>query len=111
MQRFRDLIANMPIREQAFTSKRKTWKKYIPELPGIEDLISEVFKDRKNVEISRHDLFKLGAGSEIKVFIFATILWGYPAGMRGRHFQALFQISAFPENSFSENVDQPFVKN
>ena len=91
MERFRDLIANMPVREQAFTSKRETWEKYIPELAGIENLIAEVFRHSKSVEISRHDLFTLGVGSEIKLFVFATVLWGYPAGMRGRHFQSLFQ--------------------
>jgi len=91
MERFKGLIANMPLREQAFTSKKDTWEKYIPELPGIEDLIAQVFRHRKTIEISRDDLFVLGARSEIKLFIFATILWGYPAGMRGHHFQALFQ--------------------
>ena len=91
MERFRDLIANMPIREQAFTSKRETWEKYISELPGIEDLIGEIFGHSKSVEISRHDLFTFGQGSKVKLFVFATVLWGYPAGMRGRHFQSIFQ--------------------
>jgi hypothetical protein len=91
MERFRDLIANMPVSEQAFTSKRETWEKYIPVLPGIEDLIVETFGTKKSVEISRHDLFTLGEGLKIKLFIFGTILWGYPAGMRGRHFQSIFQ--------------------
>lgn len=91
MERFRDLIANMPIREQAFTSKRETWEKYIPELPGIEDLIGEIFGHSKSVEISRHDLFTFGQTSKVKLFVFATVLWGYPAGMRGHHFQSIFQ--------------------
>jgi hypothetical protein len=91
MERFRDLIANMPIREQTFTSKRDTWDKYIPELPGIDDLIVEIFGNNKSVEISRHDLFTLGEGWNIKLFIFAAVIWGYPAGIRGRHFQSLFQ--------------------
>jgi hypothetical protein len=51
----------------------------------------EVFRHDKTVEISRHDLLVLGEGYKIKLFVFATVIWGYPAGMRGRHFQSIFQ--------------------
>jgi hypothetical protein len=102
VERFRDLIVNMPIREQAFTSKRETWEKYIPELAGIDNLIVELFGNHESVEISRHDLFTLAEGSKIKQFVFATVIWGYPAGMRGRHFQSLFQrINRIEENLIS----------
>jgi hypothetical protein len=100
MERFRDLIANMPVREQAFTSKKETWEKYIFELLGIEDFIVDIFGNNKSVEISRYDLFKLGEGGNMKQFVFATVIWGYPAGMRGRHFQSLFQSM----NKIEENL-------
>lgn len=102
MERFRDLIANMPVREQAFTSKKETWEKYIPELAGIDDLIVEIFGHNKSVEISRHDLFTLAEDRKIKKFVFATVIWGYPAGMRGHHFQSLFHsINHIEENLIS----------
>ncbi len=102
MDRFRDLIANMPIREQAFTSKKETWGKYISELPGFANLISDVFGQSETVEISRHDLFQLAENRKIREFIFATIIWGYPAGMRGDHFCTMFKgIDNVTENLIS----------
>lgn len=95
MRKFRDLIANMPLNEQAFTSKKRTWEKYVTEFPFLNDLIDCVFGQRSNVEISRQDLFELSEKQKIKEFIFSTIIWGYPAGMRGFHFSSIMRnISA-----------------
>lgn len=102
MERFRDLIANMPIGEQAFTSKKETWQKYISELPGFVNLINDVFGQNETVEISRHDLFQLAENRKMIQFIFATIIWGYPAGMRGDHFHTMFKgIDKVTENLMS----------
>jgi hypothetical protein len=86
MKRFKNLIASMPVNEQAFTSKRETWEKYVEDFPALTDMISSVFGHRSSVEISRQDLFELAEKLRIRDFIFSTILWGYPAGMRGNHF-------------------------
>lgn len=90
MKHFRDLISNMPVGEQAFTSKRSTWEKYYSELVGLESLVGKVFGVETTVEISRNDLFELANNDNLDVFILSTIMWGYSAGMRGRHFQNLF---------------------
>ena len=91
MQRFRTLIANMPVNEQAFTSKKETWLKYVPQIPGLAELINDVFGGNTTVEISRYDLFELAKKKSIKKFILSTIIWGYPSGMRGDYFPTMFK--------------------
>lgn len=43
------------------------------------------------MEISRQDLFELAEKQKFREFIFSTILWGYPAGMRGLHFPSILR--------------------
>ena len=72
---YKDLIANMPLGEHAFTSKRSTWEGKIDER-----ILSMLFEEQNSIKISRHDLFTT---NEIELFIYKVIIWGYPRGMRG----------------------------
>lgn len=105
MERFKKLISQMPVKEQAFTSKKDTWKNYYkknPELNGLDSLVEKVFGDKETVEISRSDLFKLAENGNLEEFILSTIIWGYSSGMRGHHFQDLFR----QRNKLKEHLEQ-----
>lgn len=111
MERFRNLIANMPVNEQAFTSKRETWEKYTSDFPDLVDLINKVFGQNTTVEISRYDLFHLAENKKIREFIFSTILWGYPAGMRGLHFQSILRRLNDIEKKITSCLEEDNIHN
>jgi hypothetical protein len=82
---FKNLIANMPVPYQAFTSKKTTWNKYIDEKNGAGEALRSIFGNSDKVTISRSDLSSLAQKQDLEQFIMATIIWGYPRGMRGNH--------------------------
>lgn len=82
---YRSLIANMPVDSQAFTPKKSTWKTHIDKQDRAGRAIEAVFGPWEKVTISRQDLRNYAAGSDLDRFAMATILWGYPRGMRGNH--------------------------
>lgn len=89
MDRYKELIKSMPVNEHAFTTRKSTWEKFT-DAPSSK-IISEIFGQSEDVEISRTDLFNYAKESNLKKLIIATILWGYPAGMRGNHFKNISQ--------------------
>ena len=111
MKRFKNLIANMPVNEQAFTSNRDTWKKYEGDFPALTGMINSVFGDRSSVEISRQDLFDLAEKNRIRDFIFSTILWGYSYGMRGNNFQNILKNLNKIEEALSPCFENKNIEN
>lgn len=55
----------------------------------VSNVLKRIFDGKDEVQISRKDLFAFAKGDDLEYFIVATILWGYPRGMRGNHFQSL----------------------
>jgi hypothetical protein len=111
MKRFKNLVANMPVNEQAFTSKRATWEKYVKDFPVLNDMIDGVFGHSSIVEISRQDLFELAEKQKVREFIFSTILWGYSAGMRGNHFPGILRSLSRIEEALSKCIENKNIKN
>jgi hypothetical protein len=85
---FRDCIAAMPVQYQAFTSKRSTWKQ-LESHPEIGPAMSTLFSSGAEIRISRGDLLGYATADDLTQFVFATIIWGYPRGMRGFNLQKL----------------------
>jgi hypothetical protein len=83
---FRDLIANMPLSYQAFTSKRSTWAPHIDGDDNVGNALRSIFGQLEEVTISRYDLCEYANFLNLEQFVIATIVWGYPAGMRGKNF-------------------------
>lgn len=86
---FKNLIANMPIKHQAFTSKRATWATHIEKDDKVGSSLRSIFQDADKVTLSRSDLKSLSNNSDMTDFVIATIIWGYPRGQRGNHFTDL----------------------
>jgi hypothetical protein len=84
------LIKALPVRSQAFRSKRKTWESALGKEPFPTEL-KEIFGDGDETFISRQDIFDEAAKSNAntKKIVYLTILWGYPAGMRDKHFSSI----------------------
>jgi len=86
LSEFRSLIANMPVEYQAFASKRRIWASYMNRKDHAGDALHEVFgASREEVTLSRNDLRSFARKPDLGQFVMATIIWGYPRGMRGNH--------------------------
>lgn len=75
LTKYRNLIAEMPVMEQAFTTKRTTWNGKVDE-----PVLDRLFDGKVARTISRNDLF---SKCPIEDFVYLVIFWGYPRGMRG----------------------------
>ena len=73
--KYKELIAQMPVEEQSFTTKRSTWEDKIEAR-----ILDNLFEGKKTIKISRQDLF---LKCTVEEFIYKVIMWGYPRGMRG----------------------------
>ncbi len=89
IRRFQRLIQAIPLDEQAFMSKKSTWAKYLNQQYFASEILEKIFSGENEVQISRKDLFDLAKQDNLEYFIIVTILWGYPRGMRGNHFENL----------------------
>lgn len=96
---FKTLIANLPVRQQSFTTKRTTWEKAEKEIEWLRKLNDNLFNDKKIITISRQDIFET---TDLRELIIKTIYWGYTGGMRGNHFVNILKQVSLLENTFSK---------
>lgn len=85
LSQFRSLIANMPVAHQAFTSKWPIWASHENRNSIAGDALRAIFGKSPEVTFSRSDLRSLASKPDLAQFVMATIIWGYPRGMRGNH--------------------------
>ena len=104
---FRDLIANMPVEAQAFTAKRANWESHIARQGRAGSALAAIFGQSEKVTISRRDLRNYAARPDLEQFAMATILWGYPSGMRGNNVlriaESFADLTAHLENTLREH--------
>ncbi|WP_439698930.1 hypothetical protein ACFGVS_12830 [Mucilaginibacter sp. AW1-7] len=84
IENYKNLIVNLPVREQAFTTKRSTWEYAEKDFSWLKIVNDDLFQGEETLTISRQDIFD--SHKSIKVVILKTIYWGYTGGMRGNHF-------------------------
>jgi len=84
IENYKTLILNLPVKQQCFTTKRKTWRKAEKEIDWLVNLNNKLFDNKETLNISRQDIFD--SKSSIRELILKTVYWGYPNGMRGEHF-------------------------
>ena len=107
------LIQNMPLDQHSATSKLITWKgkfdldvirdfchlQFVEPRPTLSQREGELdYDDDSIIKISRGDLFKLADDikrrletTDIHKFVYATIVWGYPSGGRGKNVEYLLK--------------------
>lgn len=84
---FKPLIQAMPVAYHAESAKLSTWEK----LPAVDETLlnhlhSKFPKGDNEICLSRADLRSLAKEDDLRPFVMATIIWGYPSGMRGNNF-------------------------
>lgn len=111
LTKYRNLIAEMPVMEQAFTTKRTTWNGKVDER-----VLDRLFEGKAIRTISRNDLF---SKCPIEDFVYLVIFWGYPRGMRGslndkiifNKIDEIIPIINIPQRGkFTEEDLQPILK-
>jgi hypothetical protein len=91
LAQYRESIRSMPIMDQASVSKLTTWS-------GCRNTdLDAVFKrfaeaGGMTVSISRRDIFRLASARLTSQFLYATYIWGYPNGNRGRYKEVFEQV-------------------
>ncbi|MDQ0638166.1 hypothetical protein QF042_001731 [Pedobacter sp. W3I1] len=101
------LIKELPVRDIFFSTKRSTWVKAEKEIPWLKLLNDDVFGLDYTLSISRSDIFR--SISNVRKRIILTIYWGYPQGMRGKHFINILKSIEIIEESIStmRNIESP----
>ncbi len=84
-----DLIKNMPVQEQACFSKREIWLRFAQNCKPLRQTLDRFDGDNELVVISRQDLFNLAKEGISAQFVYATMIWGYPRGLRGGRFHQI----------------------
>lgn len=85
---FKTLIAKMPTDYHSSRAKHdKKWKSILARTDAAGEALRSIFGSEKEVSVSRADLRVLAKEDNLEKFVMATLLWGYPNGMRGKHVQ------------------------
>jgi len=86
LAQYRTLIEKMPIMDQASASKVETWRHYKSQQLSVM-LNDFAESDGTTVSVSRRDVFDMARHGITPHFVYATYIWGYPNGNRGRYRQ------------------------
>lgn len=84
LDRYSDLIRNLPYLDQAFESKEATWQKHINHCDKFSSYCRKTFIT-ESIKFSRRDVFN-SCQEDFIEGLFTTIIWGYPRNMRGNNF-------------------------
>ncbi len=84
---FINLIAAMPTEYQSFTAKRisKNWASILQWQDRAGRAMRRVWGNREAIELCRADVKSLAQANDLDCFVMATLIWGYPRGMRSDH--------------------------
>jgi hypothetical protein len=91
------LIAAMPVLDQAFSSKESTWTTQLEQGSRADTAFKAVLDQNRTaygLKLSRANLRDLAA-ADLDQYIVATIIWGYPGGMRGGYAADIFSEEEF----------------
>lgn len=104
LKTYTQLIQSLPVADQAFTVKASNWQKALSDFH-----FQKIFNGAKNICLSRKDVHDT---NNFELFVFKTILWGYPKGMRGNNFENIYkninplsEILNLPDRAFLKSDD------
>lgn len=86
LQNYKTLIQELPVRQQAFQTKKKTWEKKGFNDSFVLELNKTLFENDLYF-VSREDIFNT---KNIQELIVKTIYWGYSSGMRHNYHNDIF---------------------
>lgn len=85
---FKDLINELPFKNQSFDIKKANWKS-----ENQKEIIERIFGENQIITLNRFDLFN--SSSNIHEFVIKTLMWGYPTKGRGRNIDILLKEENF----------------
>lgn len=86
---YQELIQNLPVRQQSFKARFSTWRNIADKVMVFRPYFRQLFYEQKEaIQISRQDIFDT---KDIKTKVLKIIIWGYPRGMRGTHFETIME--------------------
>lgn len=88
IEKFQNLIQQLPYEQQSFDVNRKTWEKF-----NQTKYINRIFENKQTININRFDL--INSNGNIADFILKTLMWGYPTGGRGNNITNLLEEENF----------------
>lgn len=88
IENFKILISSLPVRQQCFTSKKRTWQKAENKIDWLKEINNSLFNNQETLNISRQDIFD--SKELMREKLLKIIYWGYPNGMRGNNFWNIF---------------------
>lgn len=86
---YQDLIRQLPYLDQAFETKRTTWRRQCQSSKIFRDYCENVFNGDM-LKLSRRDLFE-ASEKGFHEGLFSIIFWGYPRNMRGNTFSNILE--------------------
>jgi hypothetical protein len=106
---YEKLITNLHVKQQCFTTKRKTWEGAEKKIDWLASFNDNLFNGNHSISISRKDIFET---ENIRQKIIKTIYWGYPNGMRGPNFVSILTDIEIIEKSLNKikQVHEPSAK-
>lgn len=106
---YKTLINNLPVRQQSFLTKRKTWHKAESEIDWLKSFNDKIFDGKANLSVSRQDVFET---VDVRELILKAIYWGYPRGMRGNHFVNILKHIDLIETTVHQlkQIEQPTIE-
>lgn len=106
IESYKELIGALPINDHAETIKKSVWQN---RFNGIFHILEPLFNGEEDFVIRRGDLFDLDKTSDdtIKVFIYKTLMWGYPGGGRGNMiYNIIAAVNRLTELSNRLNIEK-----
>lgn len=88
IEKFQNLIQQLPYEQQSFDVNRKTWEKF-----NQTKYINRIFENKQTININRFDL--INSNGNIADFILKTLMWAYPTGGRGNNITNLLEEENF----------------
>jgi hypothetical protein len=82
-----NLIKNLPYLQQAFTTKKETWRTACRQSRDFRQFCDSHFEGETH-KLSRHDVFS-AAKRDFHSGLYSTILWGYSRNMRGNNLHTI----------------------
>ena len=105
---FQPLIAALPTGQHAFRSRLETWNGVL-NIPQVGDALLRMFAGEDQLLISRNDISAVAANQDVMDVIVASIVWGYPRGMRGNNAVQIFDniepLSQVLEEAVDNGID------
>jgi hypothetical protein len=102
---YQDLIQNLPVKQQSFTTKRTTWRKAEKDIDWLSSYNDSLFSQNGILFTSRQDIFN--SKKSITELVLKTIYWGYTRGMRGNHFVNILKNLPRLESILLEFTNNP----